>query len=48
MISRMLAISAAVALAVAGSGADLAAKNVKLKFSYWVPPPHKLTPGYKD
>ena len=24
------------------------AKNVNIKLSYWVPPRHKLTPGYKE
>ncbi len=32
---------------VAGTG-QAADKAVKLKLSYWVPPVHKLTPGYKE
>lgn len=32
---------------VAGA-AQAADKTVKIKLSYWVPPVHKLTPGYKD
>jgi TRAP-type C4-dicarboxylate transport system substrate-binding protein len=37
------------ALAVTfASGAAFAQKKTNIKLSYWVPPVHKLTPGYKE
>lgn len=46
---------AASAFALAATSATLTigstethAKNVNIKLSYWVPPRHKLTPGYKE
>jgi len=36
------------ALALAVTSAQAADKQIDLKFSYWVPPSHLLTPGYKD
>jgi TRAP-type C4-dicarboxylate transport system substrate-binding protein len=38
-------LASAVALAISGTMAK--ADNVNLKLSYWVPPSHPLTPGYK-
>ena len=38
--------AAAFACGVAAAGAE--AKNYNLKLSYWVPPTHLLTPGYKE
>jgi TRAP-type C4-dicarboxylate transport system substrate-binding protein len=43
---RSLLMVGAFALAVAGGAAH--AKEVNIKLSYWVPPSHPLTPGYKD
>ncbi|MEK9677682.1 MAG: TRAP transporter substrate-binding protein [Rhodospirillaceae bacterium] len=45
MKARILAVTGIAAMAMAGAAH---AESVKLKLSYWVPPPHKLTPGYKD
>jgi TRAP-type C4-dicarboxylate transport system substrate-binding protein len=41
-----LLLASALALAVGGGAAD--AQEVNLKLSYWVPPSHLLTPGYKE
>ena len=46
MKSKLLLAAGALALTV--GGAQAADKQVNIKLSYWVPPPHKLTPGYKD
>ena len=46
MKAKLLLAAAAVAFAFAGGTAD--AKNFNLKLSYWVPPVHPLTPGYKE
>jgi TRAP-type C4-dicarboxylate transport system substrate-binding protein len=43
---RSLLLAGAFALAFAGG--DVQAKDVNIKLSYWVPPSHPLTPGYKD
>ena len=48
MTRHILLAAGALAMALGAAGADAAEKNVKLKFSYWAPPPHPLTPGYKD
>ena len=39
---------AAAALALAAGGAQAQDKKVNIKLSYWVPPSHLLTPGYKE
>ena len=36
------------ALAISATAANAQDKVVNLKLSYWVPPSHLLTPGYKD
>jgi TRAP-type C4-dicarboxylate transport system substrate-binding protein len=41
-------LAGAVALAVGTMGALAQDKAVNIKLSYWVPPSHLLTPGYKD
>lgn len=46
MKSKLLMAASAFALMI--SGAQAADKTVTIKLSYWVPPVHKLTPGYKD
>ena len=46
MKSKLLMAVSALALTV--GSAQAAEKNVTLKLSYWVPPVHKLTLGYKD
>ena len=38
----------AFALALAVSTAQAQDKKVTIKLSYWVPPSHLLTPGYKE
>ena len=43
---RSMLMVGAFALAVAGGAAH--AKDFNIKLSYWVPPSHPLTPGYKD
>ena len=45
---RWLAAAAVLALASGTASAQTAEKKVNLKLSYWVPPSHLLTPGYKD
>lgn len=47
---QLVSIAAAglVAVGLVAGAAQGADKVIKLKLSYWVPPPHKLTPGYKD
>jgi TRAP-type C4-dicarboxylate transport system substrate-binding protein len=47
-VRRWLLAAAAVALATGVANAQTADKKVNLKLSYWVPPSHLLTPGYKD
>ncbi len=39
---------AAAALILATSAGNAEDKKINLKFSYWVPPSHLLTPGYKE
>ncbi|MAF46748.1 MAG: TRAP transporter substrate-binding protein [Rhodospirillales bacterium] len=39
---------AATSAALTIGSAETHAKNVNIKLSYWVPPRHKLTPGYKE
>ena len=51
MISRKFAIASLAAAAGLALGAGVALaqdKKVTLKLSYWVPPSHALTPGYKE
>jgi len=38
----------ALAITIGATNALAADKNVNLRLSYWVPPAHKLTPGYKE
>ena len=45
---RLMFAASALAFAVAGSQAQAQDKKINLKLSYWVPPSHLLTPGYKD
>ncbi len=40
--------AAAIAMALTTAVAVAADKSINLKLSYWVPPKHKLTPGYKE
>ena len=49
-MKRMMsvAIGGMLAACLVAGAAQAADKVVKLKLSYWVPPVHKLTPGYKD
>lgn len=46
MKRQALLLASAVALAIGATAAK--ADNVTLKLSYWVPPSHPLTPGYKE
>jgi TRAP-type C4-dicarboxylate transport system substrate-binding protein len=48
MQSRTILFTATLAATVAASGAYAQDKQFNLKLSYWVPPSHFLTPGYKD
>jgi TRAP-type C4-dicarboxylate transport system substrate-binding protein len=41
-------IAAALAMAVGATDVSAADKTFNLRLSYWVPPSHLLTPGYKD
>ncbi len=43
-----IAIGTLFAASLVAGTAQAADKVVKIKLSYWVPPVHKLTPGYKD
>jgi len=45
---RWLLAAAALALATGAADAQTADKKINLKLSYWVPPSHLLTPGYKE
>lgn len=48
-MSRKLILAAGVLALAIGPGAALAQdKKVNMRLSYWVPPKHKLTPGYKE
>ncbi len=48
-MKRMLIAGVALwAVAVASTAAQAADKTVTIKLSYWVPPSHFLTPGYKE
>jgi TRAP-type C4-dicarboxylate transport system substrate-binding protein len=40
--------AAAVALVTAAAGVQAQDKQITIKLSYWVPPSHFLTPGYKE
>ena len=46
MNHKMLLAAGALAVAIGAPGAQAA--NVNIKLSYWVPPTHLLTPGYKE
>jgi len=48
MTRQGLLLAGTLALAVGATGAQAQDKVVNLKLSYWVPPSHLLTPGYKD
>ena len=48
MKRQMISLLGALALATGTTGALAQDKVVTLKLSYWVPPSHLLTPGYKD
>ena len=41
-------LAGALMLAAGTTNASAADKQFNLKFSYWVPPSHLLTPGYKE
>jgi TRAP-type C4-dicarboxylate transport system substrate-binding protein len=41
-------LAGALAITVVATGASAADKTFNLRLSYWVPPSHLLTPGYKD
>jgi TRAP-type C4-dicarboxylate transport system substrate-binding protein len=46
--SRWLAAAGAFAVLLGVTGASAADKPINIKLSYWVPPTHKLTPGYHE
>jgi TRAP-type C4-dicarboxylate transport system substrate-binding protein len=48
MMREGFLLAGAVALAIGATSANAQEKSVNLKLSYWVPPSHLLTPGYKD
>src|SRR3972149_4579362 len=48
MKRQELLLAAGLALAIGATGAHAQDKVVNLKLSYWVPPSHLLTPGYKE
>jgi TRAP-type C4-dicarboxylate transport system substrate-binding protein len=43
-----LVFAGALAMSIGASAAHAADKKFNLRLSYWVPPVHKLTPGYKE
>jgi TRAP-type C4-dicarboxylate transport system substrate-binding protein len=48
MKKGLLIAASALAFTFSASVAQAADKKVNIKLSYWVPPTHLLTPGYKD
>ncbi|HWM45283.1 MAG TPA: TRAP transporter substrate-binding protein [Xanthobacteraceae bacterium] len=48
MSYRRVLLAAAAIVALAAGTAQAQDKKVNLKLSYWVPPSHLLTPGYKE
>src|SRR5690606_23360278 len=48
MRHQRILIAGALAASIAASSAHAQDKQFNLKLSYWVPPSHFLTPGYKD
>src|SRR3990172_3808595 len=48
MNRKLFWVAAALALTINAGHAQTADKKFNLKLSYWVPPSHPLTPGYKD
>lgn len=48
MHRRTVLLACALALSVSASSAVAQDKQFNLKLSYWVPPSHHLTPGYKE
>jgi TRAP-type C4-dicarboxylate transport system substrate-binding protein len=48
MRRQWVLIASVLALAISATAANAQDKVVNLKLSYWVPPSHLLTPGYKD
>jgi TRAP-type C4-dicarboxylate transport system substrate-binding protein len=43
-----LALMSALAMTTGTTSVSAVDKNINLRLSYWVPPVHKLTPGYKE
>lgn len=48
MRRQWILLAGALAMSAVASGAYAQEKQINLKLSYWVPPSHFLTPGYKD
>ena len=48
MKHKLLVGAGVLAAGFIGAAAHAADKTVTIKLSYWVPPTHKLTPGYKE
>lgn len=48
MRRQSILLACALAISAAASGASAQDKQFNLKLSYWVPPSHLLTPGYKE
>jgi TRAP-type C4-dicarboxylate transport system substrate-binding protein len=48
MQRRTILLAGALAASIAASSASAQDKQFNLKLSYWVPPSHLLTPGYKE
>jgi len=48
MKQHWLLFAGAFAMTIGATGAPAADKTFNLRLSYWVPPSHKLTPGYKE
>ena len=47
-MKRAVLLAGAIMLAAGANGASAQDKTFNLKLSYWVPPSHLLTPGYKE
>lgn len=48
MKQHWLLLAGALAMTIGATSASADDKKFNLRLSYWVPPSHKLTPGYKD
>ena len=48
MQRQAILLAGALAVSIAASSANAQDKQFNLKLSYWVPPSHLLTPGYKE